>query len=280
MRLVVTNPRVFKHTTIIGLLIFMLIGGCGSVNNENNLLSSVTVKKQYFENGNLKYEGEFLNDSIKEGYFNVYDVFGNLINEYQFKNNEKEGMQTSYYVSGAIQGQAYYEAGLQHGESIWYYEDGTKKSEGLWKEGEEYGAVTWYYENGKPRLFNVYDFAGSNCYVIDWNENGEKLNEEGLIFSRNASAANFSDTVRVGEEFILQITVPDPPGTQTKIFIGNLNDSNNIYNLEQCQIESNTATFKTVYKTSGLKKFIIIGELVEDGTVKRDTSYSEYHINQ
>jgi len=293
---------------IVLLCILLITGltGCESGRNKSDSFSELTVKKGFYINGELKYEGQFLNDSIREGFFKVYDINGNLTREYRFIDNEKEGKQTEYYSSGPIENEAYFKSGLQHGKSTWYYENGIKKSEsnwkkgeidgaftnyykngikeseGNWKKGEQYGAFTWYYENGKPRLFNVYDFDGINCYVIEWSKDGSKLKEEGLIFSRNASIGNKSDTVSLGEELLLHITVSNPPGSSTKMFVGDVNDSVNKYGLEQFPVEHNTVTFRKKFYTSGLKRFIIIGELrdLNDNYVSRDTVYSEYYIGE
>ena len=50
----------------------------------------IEIKKRYYDNGNLYWEAEYMND-VLHGYFNVYNNSGNLIAINFYLNAVEEG---------------------------------------------------------------------------------------------------------------------------------------------------------------------------------------------
>ena len=91
------------------LLILLLIIGCGKITKPNEL----TVKKEFFENGQLKSEYQYRND-MKHGVAIVYYPNGTLKGEATFKNDELEGSVVSYFENGNMEIQGFYTNGIHH----------------------------------------------------------------------------------------------------------------------------------------------------------------------
>ena len=103
------------------LLILLLINGCGIITKSNEL----TVKKEYFENGQLKSVYHYRND-MKHGEAIVYYPTGALKGETTFDNDELEGRVVSYYENGKVKSESLWENGEVNSNSILFYnEDGT-----------------------------------------------------------------------------------------------------------------------------------------------------------
>ncbi|MCU0428920.1 MAG: toxin-antitoxin system YwqK family antitoxin [Cytophagaceae bacterium] len=121
--------------------------------------------KEMYENGSLKYEGEFRH-GLRDGewifyyrnglvsekgnykfgiYFleNAWDAKGNL----QVSNGT--GHLLRYYANGQLKCKVSYRSGLLHGKCTWYFPNGNIQKVGVFEEGLEVGVHTEYYNTGK-----------------------------------------------------------------------------------------------------------------------------------
>ena len=142
------------------LLILLLIIGCGIITKSNEL----TVKKEYFENGQLKSVYHYRND-MKHGEAIVYYPTGALKGETTFDNDELEGRVVSYYENGNKEIQGSYANGILKGNWIKYYDNGVVEMEGRYKMGIRDGVWNLYLING--------DILEETIY-----KDGEKINRK------------------------------------------------------------------------------------------------------
>lgn len=87
--------------------------------------------KEYYENGNVKYEGDY-----KNGFFH--------------------GNGTAYYEDGSIEYVGSFENGQFHGSGTIYYENGEIQYKGEWSNGSADGEGEHYDEDGKLKYRGSY----------------------------------------------------------------------------------------------------------------------------
>ena len=142
------------------------------------------VWKAFYENGNIKTEGRYVNDK-KNGYFKEYDAIGNLKSTFKYINGELQeeaeelvalDIQTAYYSNGKIKSSGSYKNGKPEGVHQEYsskgeiiaskvYADGYLAGEGILDESAvKQGIWKEYYPNGQLRSEGKY-------------ENGKRIDE-------------------------------------------------------------------------------------------------------
>src|SRR5690349_9988894 len=102
-----------KSLFVFSILLF----ACGE-RKENRISHKVTK----WENGNIKSEGYFLNDTIMQGTFKGYYPSGKLETEVNYDNNKRNGLFVKYYESGTKKQVAHYKDGIKSGYTEEYYE--------------------------------------------------------------------------------------------------------------------------------------------------------------
>ena len=130
------------------------------------------VKKEKYPDGRVKsiltYDGEILNGPAKNYFEN-----GKLKTEYEFVNGYKQGETIWYFENGNIQQIENYVDDLLQGEMKQYYESGNILVVSNWIDGVQQGLVTKYYEDGKKnRESTIIDgfFDGDQT---EWWNNGK-----------------------------------------------------------------------------------------------------------
>ncbi len=196
--------KLFK---ILGMLVllFIVIAIVGTFlydraekESENNLKTEKTVevkeepkeiKKEYWENGNLKFEYE-TKDGELNGFFNFYDEKGyfrtsiynlQMVNkglatakwddkeyEIEIKNGKPDGLLKVYDKDGNLIEETEYVEGLENGMSRHYYSDGNLSMEYSFKNGKEEGLCKSYNPDGsislKMKYKNGMPIAGKSYY--------------------------------------------------------------------------------------------------------------------
>jgi antitoxin component YwqK of YwqJK toxin-antitoxin module len=149
-----------------------------SFNNNNALdTNALTVIKEYYDNGNLRYTA------------------------FRDKENRNQGEVLNYYENGKLWGKAIYKNGEKNGLDKNYYENGVLKDSVIIKDGNRIGIGKYYYKNGK--LSATGDFVNGKLSG-EWkkyHENGE-LKEIG----------NYSQNKKEGVWKIIDKSVNDIPG--------------------------------------------------------------------
>jgi hypothetical protein len=258
-----------KHLSC--LIVLTLISSCGG---------DKKVKVEKYANGNIKSEIHYLNDSIKDGNVKQYYPNGNLRNDLYYANNKKNGIHKHYYVTGELEAEVPFKDGLHQGETFWYYKNGAVQSKSYWIKGKEYGSASFYYMDGKLERYQCRDFLNNVVYLLKVNEKGEKIKEEGLVFSHfmNTEPGDSSDIV-MGELITFEITVPEPPDYKTNIWIRDMADKR-ITERQNLTIENSTVRIKRVFDRPGKYGIIVIGELRDgdDNLLLRDSVHRSITI--
>ncbi len=144
---------------------------------EDDIPTSVLEIKEYFPNGNLKYDG-----NAQGGQWNgegtLYYEDGQTI-RYQggFLNGEYHGKGTKYHPNGQMEVEGEFNRGKLHGECTLFYSSGRKKHKADYQEGSAYGKYVSYYdeesnlvkeegelEDGKFINGKIYSPAGELLY--------------------------------------------------------------------------------------------------------------------
>ena len=95
---------------------------------ETIIVDKLHAKKKYYNNGQLEYLSEML-DNVLHGETRYWYENGILKSLVNYSNGKLHGMQNEYYVNGSKKYVINYEFGKKHGYEIWYYENGQIKSQ-------------------------------------------------------------------------------------------------------------------------------------------------------
>ena len=144
--------------------------------------------KKYNKNGNVLYEGDFINGQFEGKGKYIYDN-GDYY-EGQYKKGLQNGEGTLYYKNGDIMAQGNFTNDMLEGNGKYFFENGSYY-EGEWKKGMRHGKGKEYYSNRKIKYdgdyFNdkkegngKYVFENGSYYIGKW-KNGFK-NGKGIEY--------------------------------------------------------------------------------------------------
>ena len=151
---------------------------------------------EYYPNGNVKFEGDYINNQFSSG--TLYFENGNIEYEGSFSNGYN-GDATLYWENGNIRYKGDFKEGKRHGMGTSYRKDGTKEYDGRWEENTYSGHGTLYFEDGIiPQYKGTWRNGRYNSEGTEYYETGEKrfkggwengtLNGQGAWFWENGNA--------------------------------------------------------------------------------------------
>ena len=149
----------------------------------NNVFVTGKIKS-YYENGNLKAEGNF-KDGKAEGVAKVYHENGSLKSEISYKNGQRQ-ITKIYYPNGNIFSETTFKNDKAEGESKTYRDNGKLLSEINFKNDKLEGLGKYYYENGD--LEAIVDFKDDKIVSgYGFNQDGQiqEITEEILLKINN-----------------------------------------------------------------------------------------------
>ena len=126
----------------VRLLLGMALLGIVSCNNH------VKVKKDYWDNGNLKSVLRYENDQLN-GVCEWYLLNGKLQMEATYKDNKMNGLLRRWYENGKIMEESWYKDGVQDSVFHAYSLKGILVEEGYYVDGKLNGEYKRWYENGQ-----------------------------------------------------------------------------------------------------------------------------------
>jgi antitoxin component YwqK of YwqJK toxin-antitoxin module len=131
----------------------------------------------YYQNGKIEQRGSFTKDGKPTGDWKWFYDSGNLLREESFIRGLPEGVMIEYSDSGAVITKGLFTEGLKEG--AWFMIDGDEKEEGEYRNGEKEGLwkVT-YTGNGKVVAEGIYITGLENGKFSYYHYNG-RLREEG-----------------------------------------------------------------------------------------------------
>jgi len=230
--------------------------------------------------GTLQSEIPYINDTMIQGlakYYYYPNPKNVLKDEIEFNNGRKEGWHKHYRKDGALESKIRFKNNLPDGDNYWYYENGQIASESFWIKNRQYGDTKLYYRNGKLKHYYSSDFFDNTMYVIKWDSLGNKIKEEGVVFSpkfvvvyANDSTPIVEDGIKAGKEVQVKVTVAQPPQTKTIIRMGELNKGN----IMELPIENYTVNYKKNFVKPGKYTLVIAGEIKDQqgNLVKYDST--------
>ncbi|MDT8400492.1 MAG: hypothetical protein RQ743_02265 [Bacteroidales bacterium] len=131
------------------------------------------VWKNYYENGNIKEEGEY-DYNRRTGFWNFYNRDGSIIQTGSYRNGRPEGLWKWYYPEGSILREEEYYQGRRDGSFIEYSKEGDIISEGEYLDGERNGpwkiTIGDHIEEGnyiiglRDGMWRYYDTEGNVLY--------------------------------------------------------------------------------------------------------------------
>ena len=154
----------------------------GQISKFNNIIIKHGKGKEYYYNGQLKYEGDYSND-LKHGKGKKYFDDGQLQYEGNYSNDLKHGKGKEYYKNGQMAYDGDYSNSLGHGKGKFYYENGKLGYDGDYSNCKYHGKGKDYLQNGKLRYDGDYLNDNSHGKGKLYLENG-KLHYDGE-FSNN-----------------------------------------------------------------------------------------------
>jgi len=276
------KPNIMIRGKVIILVIFCsVIISCFHKRVDNE---SFVVTKD--GDGNLQSEINYLNDKVMHGLAKYYySIPENVLkDEIEFSKGIKDGWHKHYRHDGTLESKIHWKNNLEDGENFWYYSSGVLEQKSFSIKGRQYGSGYFYYANGKTRLYNCFDSWGENMYVLKYDEQGNKIKEEGMVFSPQFVALYLNDsmqtpisfhTIKAGKEIAIKTTVAQPPHTNTIIRMGEMNKS-----MSELPIVNYTATLKQSFTKTGKHTLVTVGEMkdLKGNIVKQDTIYTEITV--
>lgn len=146
-------------------------------NNGKNILCQ-GLKKDYYKNGNLKFEGKYTNEGKANGLLKFYYENGKTKQIGNYLNGLPHGEVIAYYENDKIRFTTYYKNGKANGTQIMYYENGNKESIVPLVDDVQNGLVQEFYENGKLKTEANYLNGKYHGKYIEYDENGNKKSEK------------------------------------------------------------------------------------------------------
>ena len=171
-----------KPLTLLLALTFLFLFS-GSVYGEE------PVHKQYWDNGNLKWETYYNEEQEKGlgvGWFKSgkkeVEVPYNVSQEGKELSLKKDGQLNLWYENSNRRSVEFYKKGELEGLLTTWYESGEKWSESNYKNGKRDGLTTSWYKSGNKKEEFSYKNGKQNGLSTLWDEDGNKLKE---IFFKN-----------------------------------------------------------------------------------------------
>jgi len=156
----------------------------------------------YHENGNIKYEGQFMKDK-EVGIFNYYDYSGNLLIKLNYVdpgvmsevevyyanglikstgyyfNKEKHGIWKSYNMKKEIISQEQYHKDLLNGDCVYYYDNGLVSEKYHYLDGLRDGIAEIFYRSGNLNMQGNYHNDKLHGQVIFYYNNHDQVESKG-----------------------------------------------------------------------------------------------------
>lgn len=133
------------------ILLTLFLFSCYNGANTMLLEPNIEIKRDFFENGSLRYEFTYKLGKL-DGVSKTWDINGNLISIVNYKDGMLSGEWKTFYISGQLKNSVIYLNGKKNGVELWYHPNGEKQSEVI-------------YENNKIV-----------SRMLRWDEQGRKIN--------------------------------------------------------------------------------------------------------
>jgi len=185
----ITGGELFKEGYLIGEGIYDEKGykqgkwkefyNTGQLKGEGEYLNDRRIGEwiYYYQNSKIEQRGSFTKDGKPHGEWKWFYESGNLLREETFLKGLPEGMMIEYSDSGSVITKGLFTDGLREGP--WFTIDGDEKEEGEYRNGEKEGLWKIYFiHTNKPVAVGQYVTGLENGKFSYYHYNG-RLKEEG-----------------------------------------------------------------------------------------------------
>ena len=186
-----------------------------------------------------------------------------------------------YYPDGKLKREYFIDSlGKIQGESITYHPEGGVYIIENYQNGFRIGKYEMFYKNGQLHNYAIIDGTGETMYVVLYNEEGDVIKEEGVIFSPNIYSSLPSQAIPIGVKMLVNVSVTTVPNAVTKGEIYLLNETDKIEYKKNLVIDKNNiASFSYVFKKEGTYKMKLLGKIYDKNKLlKKDTLLMELHV--
>ena len=129
------------------------------------------VHKEFFNNGNIKTEGQYINGD-KIGLWTEYFREGGTRRIFYANENEKNGSTIEWYKNGVKKIRGEYFHGQKSGLWTSWYSNGVKESVVTYNQGQKEGIFSYFYDNGNKKSEGIVSYKGQKdqrCWDIQGN---------------------------------------------------------------------------------------------------------------
>ena len=195
----------FKYSKLLYLILTFVFLSVFIINTK------AQVKKTYWGNGNLKWEGFYVGNALNGAVKSYYES-GSLKEIYQYRYGTVEGLANGYYESGSLEWSINFVNNLREGESKTFYETGELHKYYIYQKDNIEGLAKGYYKSGVLEWTSNFSSNKKNGETKEYYENGKiqivyyYLNDrvEGLVKGYYKSGAlewvvTFEADIREGE---------------------------------------------------------------------------------
>jgi len=263
-----------KLTTCLWtIFIFMniLFLGCES-RNEFHVPEGGYIKKEYYNNGQLRQVQQLKDGAIEHGFSKFYYPNGMLEILTTFENGKREGHRIKYFENGIIELIEEYKNGMIEGEVKWYDIEGNLTQRLSCKKGLKYGN-TWVYDpTSRVESYLFYGVEEEVIYRVDYNEFGQIIKEQGAGIPHIYLSS--SENWILGDTMKLKIDVISPPhANQLKLKIGEFSSQGKLIRCwDSINVNTNVGIeYKHVVESTTLKR---VGAILQVSS--SDTSATNY----
>ena len=116
--------------------------------------------KEFYENGNLKVEGNF-KEGKQHGSYKKYYSNGEIHIKGSYKDGKLDGVRKTYYENGELEEKEKYKMGKRDGSYKKYDKEGQLRIEASFVNDNLTDDYTEYYSNGKKRFVTSYNDSGA-----------------------------------------------------------------------------------------------------------------------
>lgn len=170
---------------------------------EDEITLKAEVKKSYYPDGVVQYEGAFLNN-IPVGIHKEYNEIGNVIKNVEYNDHgeiigeglfDENGNRTGKWrlfdaYEEYYYGEGNYINGLKEGHWVYFYKDKNIEQEGFYTNDKPDKEWAWYYNNGSKKVEEEYFLGKQEGYYIEYDTLGSTV-----------AKGEYFDNAKVGEWF-------------------------------------------------------------------------------
>lgn len=170
------------------ILVIVALVGCSEPSTETTP-DGHTIKRGYFENGELQAEFSFNKEGKKDGLCRSYYNNGRVRSDFLYKEGVKEGVSKNYYKEGGVSSEITYKDGKKNGPYIKYYKSGVKYTLSHYKNNQLDSTRVIYTRGGKPKSEMMYSGGRVVPGTKRFKPNGELRDPLTLRFSLDDKTA-------------------------------------------------------------------------------------------